>query len=70
MGLKQDSDLCLFLLITVIDVISGEIGKELSREPLCADDSALMTASEEVLTAKVKEQKNQMEIKGIKVECC
>lgn len=68
-GIKQDSDLRLFLLITAMDVISGDIGKGPSWEPLSADDSVLMTASEEeALTAKVKEQKKRMEINGTEVE--
>ena len=44
-GLHQGSALILFLFIVVVDVLTGEIGREASWSMLFADDIVLYKAS-------------------------
>ena len=67
MGLHQGSVLSPLLFIIVMDVISREIRGGLPWELLFADDLVLIAESEEELGQKVRNWKDAMEAKGLKV---
>ena len=66
-GLHQGSVLSPLLFIIVMDVISREIRGGLPWELLFADDLVLIAESEEELRQKVRNWKDALEAKGLKV---
>lgn len=66
-GVHQGSVLSPLLFIIVIEALSREFKVGLPWEVLYADDLVLLADSEEALSAKLKVWKEQMEVKGLRV---
>ena len=66
-GLHQGSGLSPFLFIVVLDVISEEFRRGLSRELLLADDLTVATYTEEEMQRRWLDWQIAMESKGLKV---
>ena len=66
-GVHQGSVLSPLLFIIVMDTLPEEFSEGLPSEVFYADDLVLMAASQEELMEKIKQWKNGLEEKGLRV---